>query len=131
MILTATAADTLTALDCLAMPAVCLPSGEGTFIAPLDGIPYLKLAILKRSKYHFQNRFVGISQLPLATMAFLESFRKIILWLDNGVKGAESARAFARKLGEKRCHLIRLLAIVSPPQKKIFSKSHKKLSGNG
>jgi hypothetical protein len=27
VILTSTAADTLTALDCLAVPAVCLPSG--------------------------------------------------------------------------------------------------------
>ncbi|XP_057372006.1 twinkle mtDNA helicase-like [Daphnia carinata] len=75
VIVTATAADTLTALDCLAVPAVCLPS--------------------------------GISNLPLATLAFLESFRKITLWLDNGVQGAESARVFARKLGEKRCHFIR------------------------
>ncbi|KAI9561434.1 hypothetical protein GHT06_012391 [Daphnia sinensis] len=75
VILTATAADTLTALDCLAVPAVCLPS--------------------------------GISNLPLATMAFLESFRKITLWLGHGVQGADCARAFARKLGEKRCRLIR------------------------
>ncbi|XP_046460713.1 twinkle mtDNA helicase-like [Daphnia pulex] len=75
VILTATAADTLTALDCLAVPAVCLPS--------------------------------GISNLPLATMAFLESFRKITLWLGHGVQGTDCARAFARKLGEKRCHLIR------------------------
>uniref|UniRef100_A0A0P6GQX8 DNA 5'-3' helicase n=1 Tax=Daphnia magna TaxID=35525 RepID=A0A0P6GQX8_9CRUS len=75
VIVTATAADTLTALDCLAVPAVCLPS--------------------------------GISNLPLATMAFLESFRKITLWLGHGVQGADCARAFARKLGEKRCRLIR------------------------
>lgn len=52
---------------------------------------------------HFQ----GISQLPLVTLALLDRFRKITLWLDHGLRGQESARAFAKKLGEKRCHYIR------------------------
>ena len=49
----------------------------------------------------------GISQLPQATLAYLEPFRRISLWLDQGGRGWESARLFAKKLGEKRCHFVR------------------------
>lgn len=49
----------------------------------------------------------GISHLPLTTLALLEPFKKITLWLDHGAQGDEAARLFARKLNEKRCNFIR------------------------
>lgn len=56
-------------------------------------------------------------------MAFLESFRKITLWLGHGVQGTESARAFARKLGEKRCHLIRFIFLIDSIESILLMRS--------
>ncbi len=58
-------------------------------------------------------------------MAFLESFRKITLWLGHGVQGTDCARAFARKLGEKRCHLIRYTIYLLFKQTKKEDRSFK------
>lgn len=69
----------------------------------------------------------GISQLPQATLAYLEPFRRISLWLDQGGRGWESARLFAKKLGEKRCHFVR--PTPDTPSPLACHRSGKDLSG--
>lgn len=49
----------------------------------------------------------GLSQLPQYILPSLERFNKLILWFGNDSISWDSARAFARKLGERRCLLIR------------------------
>ena len=48
----------------------------------------------------------GISHLPPDHLAFLEDFDRVDLWFPNDVTSFESVRAFAKKLGEKRCHVV-------------------------
>ena len=57
----------------------------------------------------------GCRSLPLPLLPFLDQFPRIILWLDNDAPGQESAAMFARKLGQKRCLLVRPLPEHAPP----------------
>ncbi|XP_022902467.2 mitochondrial DNA helicase [Onthophagus taurus] len=50
------------------------------------------------------NGLINISQFVLTS---LERFNKLILWFGNDVESWDSARTFAKKLGEKRCLFIR------------------------
>lgn len=49
----------------------------------------------------------GCRSLPPSVLPLLERIETIYLWLDNDVPGQESAAVFARKLGLKRCRLVR------------------------
>lgn len=49
----------------------------------------------------------GVSSLPQYVLPTLERFKKLILWLGGDSASWDSAIHFARKLGEKRCQLIR------------------------
>ncbi|CAG9862156.1 unnamed protein product [Phyllotreta striolata] len=49
----------------------------------------------------------GVNNIPLYTLPSFERFKKLVLWLDNDNKSWMASRSFAKKLGEKRCQLIR------------------------
>ncbi|XP_019762676.2 mitochondrial DNA helicase isoform X1 [Dendroctonus ponderosae] len=49
----------------------------------------------------------GVNTLSQYVLPSLEKFKKIILWLGSDNKAWDSSRNFARKLGEKRCSLIK------------------------
>lgn len=49
----------------------------------------------------------GLSQLPQYVLAALERFHKLILWFGNDIIAWDTAKNFAKKLGEKRCLFIR------------------------
>ncbi|CAH1972779.1 unnamed protein product [Acanthoscelides obtectus] len=49
----------------------------------------------------------GVNNLSQYVLPSLEKYKKLILWLGNDSKAWEAARDFARKLGEKRCLIIR------------------------
>lgn len=49
----------------------------------------------------------GFSHLPLTVLPNFEKFSKIILWFGNDVVAWDTARNFAKKLGEKRCYFVR------------------------
>lgn len=49
----------------------------------------------------------GLTHLPQHVLPSLERFKKLILWFGNDSMSWESARLFAKKLGEKRCLFIR------------------------
>jgi len=49
----------------------------------------------------------GMSQLPLQVLPLLENFSNIVLWFGTGLLSWEYAECFAKKLGVKRCKLIR------------------------
>lgn len=49
----------------------------------------------------------GLLQLPQYVLPALEKFSKLILWFGNDFLAWDTARNFAKKLGEKRCLFIR------------------------
>ena len=48
----------------------------------------------------------GPHQLPPEHLPFFESFDKLTVWFPNDTNSFESGKAFARKLGEKRCFMV-------------------------
>ena len=50
----------------------------------------------------------GANSLPIEIIEMLEPFKKIILWMDDDLKGAEGAEKFANKLGLSRCHIVQV-----------------------
>ncbi|XP_043286242.1 twinkle protein, mitochondrial [Venturia canescens] len=49
----------------------------------------------------------GLQQLPQQILPSLESYKKLILWFGNDEPSWDTARNFAKKLNEKRCHFVR------------------------
>ncbi|KAG7492578.1 hypothetical protein MATL_G00015770 [Megalops atlanticus] len=49
----------------------------------------------------------GVSCLPPALLPYLEQFRRVTLWLGGDVRSWEASKIFARKLGLRRCSLVR------------------------
>ncbi|RZC38503.1 twinkle protein, mitochondrial [Asbolus verrucosus] len=49
----------------------------------------------------------GVNSLSQYVLPSLERFKKLILWFGNDIKSWDSARHFAKKLGEKRCLFVR------------------------
>ncbi|TRY90717.1 hypothetical protein DNTS_028984 [Danionella cerebrum] len=49
----------------------------------------------------------GASCLPPILLPYLEQFKKVTLWLGGDMRSWETSKLFSRKLGLKRCHLIR------------------------
>ncbi|MBN3321876.1 PEO1 protein, partial [Atractosteus spatula] len=49
----------------------------------------------------------GTSCLPPALLPYLEQFKKVFLWLGGDMRSWEASKIFSRKLGLKRCSLVR------------------------
>ncbi|XP_063077416.1 twinkle protein, mitochondrial [Engraulis encrasicolus] len=49
----------------------------------------------------------GVTCLPPALLPYLEQFRRVTLWLGGDMRSWEASKVFARKLGLKRCSLVR------------------------
>lgn len=49
----------------------------------------------------------GVSCLPPVLLPYLEQFRKITLWLGGDINAWEASKIFSKKLGLKRCSLVR------------------------
>lgn len=49
----------------------------------------------------------GVDNLSQYILPCLENFEKIIFWFENDLKSWDASRHFAKKLGEKRCYLVR------------------------
>lgn len=49
----------------------------------------------------------GFTNLPQTVLPSFEKFTKITLWFGNDVDAWDTARNFAKKLGEKRCYFVR------------------------
>ena len=49
----------------------------------------------------------GASSLPVSLLPFLERFKQIYLWMDDDAAGQRGTDMFSRKLGEKRCLIVR------------------------
>jgi twinkle protein len=49
----------------------------------------------------------GCRNLPVDLLPMLERFDKIYLWMDNDAPGQQGAADFAKKLGMKRCYVVR------------------------
>lgn len=49
----------------------------------------------------------GASSLPPALLPALERFRKIYLWMDDDMPGRDGAQQFSKKLGARRCVVVR------------------------
>ena len=49
----------------------------------------------------------GVSCLPPALLPYLEQFRRVTLWLGGDMRSWEASKIFSRKLGLKRCSLVR------------------------
>eukprot|EP00092_Neocalanus_flemingeri_P020748 GFUD01022483.1.p1 GENE.GFUD01022483.1~~GFUD01022483.1.p1 ORF type:complete len:775 (+),score=175.67 GFUD01022483.1:166-2490(+) len=46
------------------------------------------------------------TSLPPDLLSFLDQFTSITIWLGSGVQGVETAKSFARKLGDSRCRVV-------------------------
>ena len=49
----------------------------------------------------------GLQNMPQQILPNLESYKKLILWFGNDEPSWDTARHFAKKLNEKRCHFVR------------------------
>lgn len=49
----------------------------------------------------------GVSCLPPALLPYLEQFKRVTLWLGGDMRSWEASKIFSRKLGLKRCSLVR------------------------
>ncbi|KAJ0060033.1 hypothetical protein NL108_002817, partial [Boleophthalmus pectinirostris] len=49
----------------------------------------------------------GVSCLPPILLPYLEQFKRVTLWLGSDIRSWESSKIFSRKLGLKRCSLVR------------------------
>lgn len=61
----------------------------------------------------------GLQNIPQQILPSLETYKKFILWFGNDEPGWDTARHFAKKLDEKRCHFVR--PTDNQPQPKIAS----------
>ncbi|CAM9302975.1 unnamed protein product [Chrysoparadoxa australica] len=58
----------------------------------------------------------GCRNLPVDVLPLLERFDRIFLWMDNDGPGREGAEKFAKKLGERRCRIVRPPKGERPPK---------------
>jgi twinkle protein len=58
---------------------------------------------------------IGCNHLPQEFLPKLEHFDEILLWFGNDVRSWETAKAFGRKLEERRCRLIRPIDLHPAP----------------
>ena len=66
----------------------------------------------------------GCNSLPPDLLPILENFEKIYLWMDNDKSGIEGCDKFARKIGIKRCFVVRPDATsINPPKVSLSSLS--------
>ncbi|XP_068161901.1 twinkle mtDNA helicase [Antennarius striatus] len=49
----------------------------------------------------------GVSCLPPILLPYLEQFRRVTLWLGDNIRSWEASKIFSRKLGLRRCSLVR------------------------
>lgn len=49
----------------------------------------------------------GFTHLPQTVLPTFDKFTKMVLWFGNDVAAWDTARNFAKKLGEKRCYFVR------------------------
>ncbi|XP_032431209.1 twinkle mtDNA helicase [Xiphophorus hellerii] len=49
----------------------------------------------------------GVSCLPPALLPYLEQFKRVTLWLGGDIRSWEASKIFSRKLGMRRCTLVR------------------------
>ncbi|XP_054898725.1 twinkle protein, mitochondrial [Poeciliopsis prolifica] len=49
----------------------------------------------------------GVSCLPPALLPYLEQFKRVTLWLGGDIRSWEASKIFSRKLGLRRCSLVR------------------------
>ncbi|CDQ69598.1 unnamed protein product [Oncorhynchus mykiss] len=49
----------------------------------------------------------GVNTLPPALLPYLEQFKRVTLWLGGDMRSWEASKIFSRKLGLKRCSLVR------------------------
>jgi twinkle protein len=49
----------------------------------------------------------GASHLPVQLLPWLEQFKRIYLWMDDDLAGREAAQKFSKKLGTKRCLVVK------------------------
>lgn len=49
----------------------------------------------------------GVSCLPPKLLPYLEQFRRVTLWLGGDIRSWEASKSFSRKLGLRRCLLVR------------------------
>ncbi|XP_018592011.1 twinkle mtDNA helicase isoform X1 [Scleropages formosus] len=49
----------------------------------------------------------GVASLPPALLPYLEQFRRVTLWLGGDLRAWEASKIFSRKLGLRRCSLVR------------------------
>ncbi|XP_010863766.2 twinkle protein, mitochondrial [Esox lucius] len=49
----------------------------------------------------------GVNALPPALLPYLEQFKRVTLWLGGDMRSWEASKIFSRKLGLKRCSLVR------------------------
>lgn len=75
----------------VAQATALLPAGH-----PFHGVPAVSLPN-------------GCGSLPPALLPRLEKFKKIYLWLDNDSPGIVAAEKFSRKLGLRRCFIVKPL----------------------
>lgn len=50
----------------------------------------------------------GCQSLPPSILPLLERFKKIYLWMDNDAQGQANVSKFTNKLGQSRCHIVRM-----------------------
>lgn len=56
----------------------------------------------------------GASHLPVQLLPWLEQFKRIYLWMDDDLAGREAMQKFSKKLGTKRCFVIKPQANEGP-----------------
>lgn len=49
----------------------------------------------------------GVSTLPPTLLPYLEQFKRVTLWLGGDIRSWEASKLFSRKLGLRRCSLVR------------------------
>ncbi|XP_024946608.1 twinkle protein, mitochondrial isoform X2 [Cephus cinctus] len=59
----------------------------------------------------------GLQTIPQEILPSLETYKKLILWFGNDEPSWDTARQFAKKLDERRCHFVR--PIIQQPSPKI------------
>nr|CCA20483.1 twinkle protein putative [Albugo laibachii Nc14] len=56
----------------------------------------------------------GCQSLPPSILPLLERFKKIYLWMDNDAQGQANVSKFTIKLGQSRCHIVRMASAALP-----------------
>ncbi|XP_033748522.1 twinkle protein, mitochondrial-like [Pecten maximus] len=65
------------------------------------------MAIAEATNYKALSLPMGTSSIPIQSLPALERFKKILLWFENDLLSWKAAKAFARKLNDSRCFVIR------------------------